>query len=532
VSTVARARGIGAVAVTVLALTGCVGAAGSPRTTPSPTTSPTTEPTPSSTSGPTPTEPTGPAIATGTILLAGDVMLGRGVARRTAADPDAAVTGVRDVVRAADLAAANLESPLTTRAHSPTAGPYALEAPPSRGAVLADAGFDVLQVATNHAGDAGPHTVPDTLAALDAAHLVAAGGGQDAADAFTARVLTVHGVRIAWLAIDATGAGPHAGATSPGVAWWDADRLHAAVVQARRRADVVIVGMHGGTEYLTDADPAQTARATQLARWGVDVVWGHHPHVVQPVTTIDPDRDGRPTVVATSLGNLVFDQRDPATTRGLLLELVVGRDGVRAMRRGATTIAEGRASFARWLDPDPGADAVLLQGSWWQLTRTPREVTHRPDAATRAALATSLRPGVLIDAALGDVTGDGSPDLVAAFRRPYRSTEVNTTLPRSRLVDVQGRSAHVGVYRPADLSQVWVAGTVLEPVAVLAACDGRLAVGLTGLDDAAPQGVAVWQWGGFGFVTPAELTGAGRPACADIDADGSLDPLAVERTLS
>jgi len=67
---------------------------------------------------------------------------------------------------------------------------------------------------------------------------------------------------------------------------------------------------------------------------------------------------------------------------------------------------------------------------------------------------------------------------------------------------------------------------------VLAACDGRLVVGLTGLDDAAPRGVAVWQWGGFGFVTSAALTGAARPACADIDADGSLDPLAVERTLS
>ncbi|MFZ0159218.1 MAG: CapA family protein, partial [Kineosporiaceae bacterium] len=67
------------------------------------------------------------ALQTARLLFAGDVMLGRGVASRTAADPSSALAGVRDQVRAADLAVANLESPLTTRPHSPSAGPYALE---------------------------------------------------------------------------------------------------------------------------------------------------------------------------------------------------------------------------------------------------------------------------------------------------------------------------------------------------------------------------------------------------------------------
>jgi hypothetical protein len=42
--------------------------------------------------------------------------------------------------------------------------------------------------------------------------------------------------------------------------------------------------------------------------------------------------------------------------------------------------------------------------------------------------------------------------------------------------------------------------------------------------------VGAWRWGGFGFVTPPALPGPGRPACADIDGNATLDPLAVERT--
>ncbi len=465
------------------------------------------------------------------LLFGGDVMLGRGVAQRTAEDPSAALAGVRDQVRAADLAAANLESPLTTRKHSPRAGPYALEAPPLRAALLAEAGFDVAGVANNHSGDAGPATVPDTMAALGQAGLVAVGGGADVADAFTPRVVDVRGVRVALLAVDATGAGPRAGADRPGVAWWDDARLRTAVTQARADGDLVVVGMHGGVEYLSSTDPGQARRAYTLARWGVDVVWGHHPHVVQPVTTIDPDGDGRRTVVATSLGNLVFDQRDPDANRGLLLEVLAGADGVRAVRLGDTTIEAGRASFARWRTPAPGVEAALVDGTWWQLVSPmPADAAVRPDAATRQALSRALAPGDLLDAVSGDLDGDGEPEVVATFRRPYRPTDVSRLLPADRLVDPEGRSAHVGVYRTGDLAQRWVAGTLIHPVALLVACDGWLAVALSSLDDAAtPIAVGAWRWRDFGFVTYPELPGAARPACADVDGDGALDPLAVGR---
>ncbi len=65
------------------------------------------------------------------LLFAGDVMLGRGVAKIAAADADGLFAEIRFEVASADIAVANLESPLTSRPHDPAFGPNALEAPPA-----------------------------------------------------------------------------------------------------------------------------------------------------------------------------------------------------------------------------------------------------------------------------------------------------------------------------------------------------------------------------------------------------------------
>ena len=72
----------------------------------------------------------------------------------------------------------------------------------------------------------------------------------------------------------------------------------------------MIVSMHWGEEAGWDqksnfTENAQQQRYAKLcADLGVDVVVGHHPHVVQPVTWIEGANGGK-TLVYYSLGNLI-----------------------------------------------------------------------------------------------------------------------------------------------------------------------------------------------------------------------------------
>jgi hypothetical protein len=443
------------------------------------------------------------------LVFGGDVMLGRGVAGLAAREPDAVLAGVAVQLRTADLAVANLESPLTTRPHLWSHGPNALEARPATARLLRNAGFDALAIANNHAGDAGPGTVSDTLRALRHAGLGAIGAGDQPL------VRTVRGVRIAFLSFDDTGEGPRTQ-----VATWSTSRARAAVKAARAEADVVVVGLHGGSDYNPTTDPWLLHLGRLLAGWGADVVWGTGPHVVQPVQVVHVH--GRTTVIATSLGNLVFDQHIPGTRTGALLEVLAGRGGVRAYRVGSTAQeASNAVDFGRWTAPH--GDAVALAGEWWTLAHP-----VRPAPAETVPTLAGFE-GEVVAAAVGDPEDDGTRQLAVSFWRPYRQTHVNALIPRSRLVSRRGLTAHVGIYRPGSRAELWVAGTLLEPVVRLAACDGALAVGYSTLNGRAVVATGAWQWRGFGFSPLAALPGPGRPACADVDGDGRLDPVILLR---
>jgi poly-gamma-glutamate synthesis protein (capsule biosynthesis protein) len=91
--------------------------------------------------------------------LAGDTMLGRGVAHRLAGPRSMPpfAPGVRDVVGRADLFFANLECCVSTRGERIRlpGKPFFFRAPPRAGRVLAALGVDIVSLANNHALDFG-----------------------------------------------------------------------------------------------------------------------------------------------------------------------------------------------------------------------------------------------------------------------------------------------------------------------------------------------------------------------------------------
>jgi poly-gamma-glutamate capsule biosynthesis protein CapA/YwtB (metallophosphatase superfamily) len=452
------------------------------------------------------------------IALVGDIMLGRGVAPIAAADPSGIFEDIRLVVRTPDLAMGNLESPLTLRVHSSPA-PYALEADPTAAHLLSDTGFDVVSLANNHAADAGPEGILDTIEAVRAARMEPVGAGRNPAAATASVRLTAQHLKVAVLAFDLTRMGLVAD-WQAGVAAWDPETARERVEEAAGDSDLLIVSIHGGVEYLTESDPRIAEAAESLVGWGADVVWGHGPHVVQPVITM-PGPDQRTSVVATSLGNLLFDQRGPLTGKGAVLEVLAGPDGVVAFRVGSTSHRDLRVHFEQWNLPE--ADAVLFDGEWWSLVSDP-ETSLQPAIQLQA-----FESGDVISAARGNITGGGE-EVVVSFRHPPGPHPVRDALADIDWVDAHGRSPHLGVYRADDLSPIWVAGMVPAPVAGLAACDGVIAMAYSTLD--APEIVATGAafWRPFGLQAVDRLPGPGTPACADVDRDGALEAVVIGRT--
>ncbi len=460
--------------------------------------------------------PTGPTAVT--VLLAGDAMLGRNVAPVAAADPDGLFVDVRREIRQADIAAVNVESPLTDRPHT-SPNPYALEANPQSAILLAAAGFDVAGIANNHAGDAGPMSVVDSVGAIGDAGMRTAGGGIDLAGAWTPVIVETGGVKIAFLAIDGSRQGLSATESGPGIASWDPDRARSAIVGARSAADVVIVGLHGGVEYRTGPDPLLGPIADELAAMGADVVWGHGPHVEQPISVTDPNYVGRPTVIGTSLGNFLFDQQRPGTDSGILLEVLVDRNGVVAHRVGDVDHHDLRVHFNGWRPPD--GDAALVAGGSWNLDRPVALVDTSIDLP-------SFSEGTVVNAGTSDLDGDGIPEILVSYRHPLRDKSGNPAPPPP--TDASGLSAHLGVIA-ADGSPIWLSRRPPHPVGYVAACDGGAAFAYTALDDATVIATGVGVWSGFGFVLEAELSGPGTIGCADVDGDGRLDPVIVGRSV-
>lgn len=271
------------------------------------------------------------------LVLVGDVMIGRHVAEQTARHGAGhPFGGVAGLIRGADLAFGNLESPLTKAPR--VVHTYDLTADPDRVSLLTEAGFDLLSVANNHATDHGREGLAETCRTLERAGIAPVSGGPNEKAAGAPVIREVRGVRVAFLAFEGLGAALPAGEEVPGVASLEPlPRAEQAVRVARELADWVVVSVHWGVEYAPLPTPAQRQIAQRLADAGADVVTGHHPHVLQPLAWLQgKDRD-RPTLVAYSLGNFLFDQDFSfETTSSAALHLVLGEN--RFLAVGATPI--------------------------------------------------------------------------------------------------------------------------------------------------------------------------------------------------
>jgi len=203
--------------------------------------------------------------------------------------------------------------------------------------------------------------------------------------------------------------------------------------------------------------------------------------------------------------------------------LVVVASCTDATRPAATDTVDGAdenpvawrpsAGPADWLPP---GDAVFLVGSWWALLSPPAI-----DSTTTDPPAFSF--GEIIAWSAADLDGDQEQEFVVSYRHPARKVPWD---PRPQATDAHGRTSHLGVVE-ANGTPVWLAHRVPHPIAALAACGDRVALAYDTPDDSAIVAATAATWNGFGFTIAPELPGQATVGCADVDDDGTTEPVVL-----
>jgi poly-gamma-glutamate capsule biosynthesis protein CapA/YwtB (metallophosphatase superfamily) len=257
------------------------------------------------------------------LALAGDTMLGRGVAEAISAGQSLVAAEVAAAAAEADLFLLNLECCISAggeRWPDPHK-PFFFRAPPEAAPLLAGLGVDCVTLANNHALDFGEQALADTLAHLREAGIRWVGAGPTVADARAPAVLRAAGVRLGVVACADHPAAFAAGPATPGIAYADlpGEGVPEWVLESMRdvEADVTLVTPHWGPNMA--AAPRRYVRkaAAALVDGGATLVAGHSAHVFQGVA-------GR---VLYDLGDFLDDYAvDPALRNDLGLLFLVTLD--------------------------------------------------------------------------------------------------------------------------------------------------------------------------------------------------------------
>lgn len=81
-------------------------------------------------------------------------------------------------------------------------------------------------------------------------------------------------------------------------------------VMNNKETDLQAVILHWGDEYTRQPNKFQKELAKKLCDYGVDIIIGSHPHMVQPIEMIKSDENDNETLVIYSLGNFLSNQRN------------------------------------------------------------------------------------------------------------------------------------------------------------------------------------------------------------------------------
>lgn len=184
------------------------------------------------------------------------------------------------------------------------------------GDTMLDMGFNLVSLANNHTLDRGEAAINNSINYWNSKDVLYAGSYLSEEDRVKLNIKEKNGITYAMLAYTTATNGLN---TPYGkdylVDRYDEEKVKEDIKRLRDKVDVLMVSMHWGSEYTHTPTNEEVTIANFLASQKVDIVIGHHPHVIQPITYIND------TLVVYSLGNFLSGQVGEAKNIGMLASI-------------------------------------------------------------------------------------------------------------------------------------------------------------------------------------------------------------------
>jgi len=240
---------------------------------------------------------------------------------------------IRNEIENADISVGNLECVVTDRSKSARINEMLRADPVSINYLKS---FTILSMANNHTLDCGIEGMDDTRDALNSNGILTLGSGANCQQAIRPLIIYRNPLRIAFINFIYSFAQDEIPLFSslqrmrqhnrPGPARYFNKDFFNWIQKLKEKTDYIIALIHWDKERIDYPAPPQRVLAEKLIDNGVDVIFGHHPHVVQGIQKY---RNG---LIFYSLGNLLFDpsimKHAPDTKFGLIVKLSLSSESI------------------------------------------------------------------------------------------------------------------------------------------------------------------------------------------------------------
>ena len=223
---------------------------------------------------------------------------------------------------------------------------------------IKDAGYQVLDLAHNHILDSQIEGVVSTADAIEKAGMTPIGVyTHEPRDKAPIVIKEVNGIKVALLAYSYGFNGIEQSISQEDYNRYlsdlDEEKMKAEIERAEKEADITIIMPQMGIEYQIEPTEEQKKLYHKMIDWGADIIFGGHPHVVEPAETVEKNGDKK--LIIYSMGNFISNQRIETmqdvenakwTERGVLMDVTIKK------KSGKTTIETAQA-HPSWVSRTP-----------------------------------------------------------------------------------------------------------------------------------------------------------------------------------